>query len=140
MSGLKRGNNRGTKTNPNALYFVTLRDAERKLLKEALDYHDWNAAAAATMLGVSRTQILFRSRVLGGVFDNDPRHEPFDYQERMEAIRKQRERARNAKRRYKPTEAQNEPDHPSQPADETNGAADHLDRVEDGDVDSAVGE
>jgi hypothetical protein len=75
-----RGGRASTKTDPNAPFYVMLRDAERKILKDALEYHDYNQSAAAKMLGVSHTIIWRRVLILGGVMPDSPRREPFEYQ------------------------------------------------------------
>ena len=93
--------NRSTSTDPNAPYYVLLRDAERKILRDALEYHDGNESAAAAMLGISHTLVGKRARLLGGVYPDDPRREPFHYATAMTSIKHDYQKGKTfAKRRH----------------------------------------
>lgn len=115
----------------NSLYFTQLRDAERKILREALDYHEGNTSAAARMLGISHTLVWQRSRLLGGVYAGEPRCEPFDYEERKEAIRRE-------KSRHRDSATQLRDDVRREAADEGERAPDRVDGPQTGDGDQTV--
>lgn len=79
--------NHSTSSDPNAPYYVMIRDAERKILRDAIEYNDGNVSAAAAMLGVSHTLVGKRARLLGGVLPEYPRREPFHYATAMKEIK-----------------------------------------------------
>jgi len=72
--------------NPMASYFVQMRELERQLILGTLAAAKDALAAtaaftdqlhmAARVLGVHATYLRVRARVLGGVFDGDPKREP----------------------------------------------------------------
>lgn len=71
----------GKRLNPQAPYFVQMRELERRLILSALEATELPPGGpqirlAAGFLGVHSTYIRVRSRVLGGVFEGEPRCEP----------------------------------------------------------------
>jgi hypothetical protein len=74
------------RVNMMASYFVQMRELERRLITSALDVarrsldigvsFDKQLAVAAGLLGVHSSYLRVRARVLGGVFEGDPKHEP----------------------------------------------------------------
>lgn len=67
---------RVTRNNSMAPYYVTMRDAERQMLRDAITFCNGNQAEAARMLGVSLGVIINRAKLLGGVYEDDPKNEP----------------------------------------------------------------
>lgn len=69
-----------------APYFVQMREAERRLIQSTLDVarqtldvtagHSDHLEMAAGLLGVHITYLRVRGRVLGGVFEGEPKLEP----------------------------------------------------------------
>lgn len=105
-----------------------LRDAERKILRDVLSYHDYNASAAAETLGVSHTLISKRVLILGGVMPDDPRREPFNYQ----AATKERRKRPRAKHRDDHPATATKPDDSSPPAAPTKRGTNGAHAVESG--------
>ena len=124
---------RARPSDPNAPFYVMIRDAERKILREAYEYHNSNIAAASGSLGITPTLFHKRTELLGGVLPNQPRREPFEYMKVKQEIE-------DAKRRRARARAKRKLDRASKSSDETNGAADHPDRIETGDGDSTASE
>jgi hypothetical protein len=69
-------NMRGEK-NFDAIYYQTLREAERVMLRDALIAFDGDMREAAKFLGVSYSQVYNRVRMLGGITPGEPRREPY---------------------------------------------------------------
>jgi hypothetical protein len=65
----------GRRTNQLAPYFVQVREFERRLMRDAIAAAG-SVALAATTLGVTTHYIRARSRLLGGVFPDEPKNEP----------------------------------------------------------------
>ena len=59
-----------------APYFVQLREMERRLLRDAIAAGDGDIHAAAALLGVTYHYIAARAKLLGGVINGEPKHEP----------------------------------------------------------------
>jgi len=59
-----------------APYFVQMRELERNLIRSALDAAGGTVAGAAAILGVHYQYLKVRGTLLGGVFGNEPKHEP----------------------------------------------------------------
>lgn len=59
-----------------APYFVQIREYERRLLRDAILTVGGDVNHAARVLGVTRHYLWARARLLGGVLDGDPKHEP----------------------------------------------------------------
>jgi len=124
MRGARR---RSTSTDPNAPFYVLLRDAERKILREAIDYHNGNESAAAETLGVSHTLVGKRARLLGGVYKNDPRREPFHYGTAMKSVTHDYQKGRgHAQRSNESPATESSAGHSSEATDPTERAADDL--------------
>jgi len=60
----------------NTPYYIQMRDAERRIYREALEVCDGDMAQACGALGISETYFLQRAHRLGGVLPNEPRIEP----------------------------------------------------------------
>lgn len=65
------------RNNPMAPYFVQMREFERQLILGAIEAGG-NITAAADLLGVQRQYMKVRGKFLGGVFNDEPKHEPPD--------------------------------------------------------------
>ena len=63
-------------SNPMAQYFVQLREFERRLLREAFEAMGGDLTMTAEALGVHKHYVRARARLLGGVFNGEPKHEP----------------------------------------------------------------
>ncbi|SRR5258706_3983889 len=57
-------------------FYVALREAERRVLRDALIEFDGDMEQAAAALELSWTEFRSRARTLGGVFPDQPRNEP----------------------------------------------------------------
>jgi hypothetical protein len=72
--------------NPTAPYFVQMREQERRLILSTLEVarqalptkakFSTRLQMAATLLGVEPAYLRVRGRVLGGILEGDPKHEP----------------------------------------------------------------
>jgi len=69
-------NKQRSNANPMAPYFVQMREFERRLIREAYEAAGQDLNATAEVLGVHTHYIKARAKLLGGVFNNDPKHEP----------------------------------------------------------------
>jgi hypothetical protein len=65
----------GRRSNQLAPYFVQVREFERRLMRDALEAAG-TIELAATTLGVTTHYVRARSRLLGGVFPDEPKNEP----------------------------------------------------------------
>jgi len=65
-------------SNPMAPYFVQLREFERRLIREAFEVAGGDLMLTANVLGVHKNYVKARAKMLGGVFNNEPKHEPPD--------------------------------------------------------------
>jgi len=65
-----------SRTNPMAPYFVQLREFERRLIRDAFDAAGHDLGICAAVLGVHVDYVQARAKLLGGVFGEEPKHEP----------------------------------------------------------------
>jgi len=65
-----------TTVNPMAPYFVQMREFERRLIRDAYEITGQNMALTADVLGVHIHYVKARAKLLGGVFNDEPKHEP----------------------------------------------------------------
>jgi hypothetical protein len=63
-------------SNPMAPYFVQTREFERRLIREAYETSGNDLGLTAAMLGVHKHYVKARAKLLGGVFGDEPKHEP----------------------------------------------------------------
>jgi len=70
------GDRQRASANPMAQYFVQLREFERRLLREAFEVAGGDIERTADVLGVHKHYVKARAKLLGGVFESEPKHEP----------------------------------------------------------------
>jgi len=63
-------------SNKLAPYFIQVREFERRLMIGAIEIAGGDVGIAAMTLGVPIHYLRARSRLLGGVFENEPKNEP----------------------------------------------------------------
>lgn len=66
----------GRRSNQLAPYFVQVREFERRLMIGAIEIAGGDVGIAAMTLGVPIHYLRARSRLLGGVFEGEPKNEP----------------------------------------------------------------
>jgi hypothetical protein len=131
----------GTKGNPNASFFVQLRNFERQLMREALLYCDDDEAAAAKLLGIEPYYFRSRGRKIGGVFENDPPKEPYQWESNPSMKKGKPDKPdKPSKPKKKPREKPQDElpaagavaDDPGESADDTDGSAGGADLEQGG--------
>jgi len=101
-------------------------------------YTDWDESAAATLLGIEPAFLKNRARRLGGVFDDDPPHEPYHWDTHdvgNKAKQKSKPaRGKDEKRAIELSSAWSLVDGKSKPADDADGGASSPDVDQGGDA------